>query len=110
MIKAGQIWTTAEAADDTSTVITLTPPSNKRVALHYLLFAYDKTLTTTPGRLTITIGGVEVFSAPVIEAGPGPIPLPDMIGEVNGEAMVITLTTGGTTVQGSLNSMHTLED
>lgn len=109
MIKSGQVWTTAEAADNTSTVITITPPATKRVALHYLLFGYDKALTTTPGRLTITIDGVEVLSAPVTEAGPGPLTLPDMLSDVSGDVMVITLTTGGTLVQGSLTSMHTLE-
>ncbi len=109
MIKSGQIWTTAEAADNTSTAITITPPATKRVALHWLLFGYDKTLTTTPGRLTVTIGGVEVLSIPVTTAGPGPIPLPSMSGDVLGGVMVITLTTGGTAVQGSLTSMHTLE-
>jgi hypothetical protein len=109
MPKAGQVWTTAEAADNTSTVITITPPANKRVALHFLLFGYDKTLTTTPGRLTITIDGVEVLSVPVTQAGPGPLELPEMAGDVTGDVMVITLTTGGTAVQGSLTSMHTLE-
>ena len=108
MIKSGQVWTTAEAADNTSTVITITPPATKRVALHYLLFGYDKALTTTPGRLTITIDGTEVFSVPVTEAGPGPVPLPGMVSDVAGDVMVITLTTGGAAVQGSLTSMHTL--
>lgn len=110
MIRSGQVWTTAEAADNTSTVITITPAANKRVALHWLGFGYDKTLTTTPGRITITIDGVEVFSFPVTEAGPGPIPLPGMVSDVQGDVMVITLTTGGAAVQGSLVSMHTLED
>ena len=108
-INSGQVWTTAEANDNTSKVITITPPSDKREQLHWLLFGYDKTLTTTPGRLTITIGGVEVLSIPVTQSGPGPLKLPNMIGDVNGEAMVITLTTGGAAVQGSLTSMHTLE-
>ena len=90
-------------------MITITAPANKRVALHFLVFGYDKTLTTTPGRLTITIGGVEVFSVPVTQSGPGPLNLPHMVGDVMGEAMVITLTTGGAAVQGSLVSMHTLE-
>lgn len=108
-IQSGQVWTTEEAADNTSTTITITPPANKRVALHWLLFGYDKALTTTPGRLTITINAVEVFSVPVTEAGPGPIPLPPMMGPVLGDVVVITLTTGGTLVQGSLTSMHTLE-
>lgn len=110
MIKSGQIWTTAEAADNTSTVITITPAADKRVALHYLLFGYDKALTTTPGRITVTIDGVEVLSVPATEAGPGPIPLPGMVSDVVGEVVVITLTTGGTLVQGSLTSMHTLEN
>jgi hypothetical protein len=110
MPKSGQVWTTAEAADNTSTVITITPPANKRVALHFLLFGYDKTLTTSPGRLTITIDGVEVLSTPVTQAGPGPLELPHMVGDVTGDVMVITLTTGGAAVQGSLTSMHTLEN
>lgn len=109
-IKSGQVWTTQKAADDTSTVITITPPSNKRVALHWLLFGYDKDLTTTPGELTITIGGVETLSVPITKSGPGPLELPGMVGDVLGEVMVITLPTGGTLVQGSLTSMHTLED
>lgn len=110
MVKSGQVWNTAEEADNTSTVITITPPANKRVALHFLLFGYDKTLTTTPGRLTVTIDSVEVLSVPVTEPGPGPITLPGMVSDVVGGAMVITLSTGGTLIQGSLVSMHTLEN
>ena len=102
-----QIWNTAEAADNTATVITIAPASNRRVALHYLLFGYDATVTA--GRLTVSIGGVTVLSMPVTQTGPGPLPLPGMRSPRLGETVVITLTAAGATTQGSLTSMHTLE-
>ena len=104
----GQIWTTAEAADNTATVITITPGGDQRVFLGMVLFGYDAKPTALIGRVTVTIGGTETLSLPITESGPGPMTLPEMNG-AKGAAVVITIAAAGAAVQGSLTTMHYLE-
>ena len=104
---ANQVWSTAEAAVNMATVITITPPANRQAVLWDIFFGYDA--LPAGGRLTVTVGGVETLSLPVTQSGPGPLPLPGMSPATLGEQIVITLAAAGASVRGSLTVMHTLE-
>lgn len=109
--ESDQNWNTAEAADNVDTAITITPVASQKVSLATIFFGYDATPTATPKpKIIVTVDGVEFFSLPVTQSGPGYLPFPETLNKKFGEGdvVVITLEAGGTSIQGSLVTMHYL--
>jgi hypothetical protein len=100
-----------DAADNTSAVITLAASAGTLHVIDWITVSFDKTLTTI-GSLTVSINAVNVygvfFSADAHSSGPFHFVFGDgknggLYGAKN-QAVVITLTTGGAAVQGTLNA------
>jgi hypothetical protein len=94
-------------ADNTSAVVTYAAGATTKHYLHDVFWAYDSTLTAV-GTLAISDAGTVVFGPlPITQSGPGFLHFdaPIVSSAVNG-TMVVTLTTGGATVQGVLSCRH----
>lgn len=93
-------------ASNTAAVVTLAAPgAGFRYVLHGMQWSYD--VTPTSGSLGITINAVTKFAVDIVTAGPGGLGV-TLVGGIN-EAMVLTLTAGGSGVVGKINVQYTLE-
>jgi len=95
-------------ADNTSAVVTYgAGGAGVKHYLYDIFFGYDSTLTVV-GTIAVTDDGATVFGPlPVTVAGVGQLHFdPPMVSSVANKAMVVTLTTGGATVQGVLSCRH----
>jgi hypothetical protein len=93
-------------ADNTSAVVTYAAATVKHY-LYDIFFGYDSPLTAV-GTLTVTDDGAAVFGPlPITASGVGQLHFdPPLVSSVANKAMVVTLTTGGATVQGVLSCRH----
>lgn len=88
------------AAANTAVVVTLAAVAGYRHYLAEIIWSYDG--EPTGGRLTVSgIEGDDV-DVDITAAGPGPLFLAPLAGEV-GAAVVVTLAAGGASVVGKLN-------
>jgi hypothetical protein len=95
-------------ADNTSAVVTYgAAGAGVKHYLYDIFFGYDSTLTVV-GTVAVTDDGATVFGPlPVTVAGVGQLHFdPPIVSAVANKAMVVTLTTGGATVQGVLSCRH----
>lgn len=94
-------------ADNTSAVVTYAAAAGVKHYLHDVFWSYDSTLTAV-GTLTITDDTVAVFGPlSITQPGPGFLHFdPPIVASVANKAMVVTLTTGGATVQCALSCRH----
>jgi hypothetical protein len=89
----------AEPNAATAAVITLNATSAGR-QFRYIYWSYSA--TPTGGQLSITNGGTEVFKLHITAGGPGFIPFPGTAVGTDGAAVVVTLASGGGSVEGTL--------
>jgi hypothetical protein len=95
-------------ADNTSAVVTYgAGGAGVKHYLYDIFFGYDSTLTAV-GTIIVTDDGATVFGPlPVTVSGVGQLHFdPPIVSAVANKALVITLTTGGATVQGVLSCRH----
>jgi len=94
-------------ADNTSAVVTYSATAGVKHYLHDVFWSYDSTLTAV-GTLAITDDGTTVFGPlSITQPGPGFLHFdPPLVSTLVNKAMVVTLTTGGATVQGVLACRH----
>lgn len=106
------MWLQQKSADgnfpaaNTAATITKAAVSDRRHAVHGILFSYSA--APTGGRLTVTDGGTTVLDIDITAAGAQVIPLDHQAAfEVN-SAVVFTLAAGGIGVTGKLQLLgHT---
>jgi hypothetical protein len=94
-------------ADNTSAVVTYAAATGKKHYLYDIFWSYDTDLTAV-GTLAVTDDGTTVFGPlSITKSGPGFLHFdPPMVSSVANKALVVTLTTGGTLVQGVLSVRH----
>ena len=95
-------------ADNTSAVVTYTAVANKKHYIHDVFWSYDSTLTVVGTLKVEDVSGTVVFG-PLSITSPGPGFLhfdPPIVSTAVNTAMIVTLTTGGATVQGVLSCRH----
>lgn len=105
MYPPAQLDSTSDYATATGgpATITYNAVANYSHCISGIAFSYSTTLTTSPGTLTITDGGQTIFSIDITAPGAGFIEFnPAKKASVN-SAMVITLTTGGTSIVGKVS-------
>jgi hypothetical protein len=91
-------------SSNTAAVLTYAALAERKHVLYQIDYSYDG--APTAGALTVTLGGVTVFSLDVVAAGRDTILFsPEKEGKHN-SAMVITLADGGVGVSGKLNATH----
>lgn len=98
----------AAGADNAANVVTYAAVAAKRHYLHAVYWAYDSDLTAV-GMLTVEdVSGTVVFGPlPITASGPGFLPFdPPIVSSAVNTAMIVTLATGGATVQGVLSCRH----
>jgi multisubunit Na+/H+ antiporter MnhC subunit len=95
-------------ADDTSAVVTYVAVTGKKHYLYEIHYGYDVTPTTLGTIKVEDVSGTVVWGPfPISTAGPKQATFnPPLVSALVNTAMIITLTTGGTLVQGVLNCRH----
>jgi len=98
----------AAAADNTANVVTYAAVAAKKHYLHALYWAYDSDLTVVGTLKVEDVSGTVVFGPlPITASGPGFLSFdPPIVSSAVNTAMLITLSTGGATVQGVLSCRH----
>lgn len=89
----------SEPAAATAATVTLSAASAGR-QFRYIYWSYSA--APTGGQLSITNGGTEVFKLHITAGGPGFIPFPGTDVGSAGSAVVVTLASGGGSVEGTL--------
>jgi hypothetical protein len=94
-------------ADNTAAVVTYSAASGQKHYIHDIFWGYDSDLTAV-GTLQVTDDSAVVFGPlPITASGPGFLHFnPPIVSSTANKAMVVTLSTGGTTVQGVLSCRH----
>ncbi len=94
-------------ADNTSAVVTYAAGATTKHYLYDIFWAYDSTITVV-GTLAVADAGAVVFGPlPIVQPGPGFLHFdPPIVSSAINGTMVVTLTTGGATVQGVLSCRH----
>lgn len=95
--------THSDGADDTDNVITLAATPGKRHSVARVDFSYSD--APTGAILTVSIDGVTAWEQHITGAGVGPLDLGWLSGEP-GEAVVITLSAGGSGITSKLTVTH----
>lgn len=94
------------AAANTAVNKTYAGAAGKRHCLSKIDWSYNG--DPTAGALTVTSGGVTIYSIDITKGGPGPLSFANPIMGEPGEAVVVTLAAGGSGVVGKLNVQHLL--
>lgn len=87
----------------TAAVVTLAADPNETHVIDDIWWSYSA--SPTGGEVHITIGGVEVYSILVTQAGPGHIQMNGFHG-AKGLAVVVTVPSGGGAVVGTVNVQY----
>lgn len=95
-------------ADNVAAVVTYAAVAGKKHYLYGIYWAYDTTLTVVGTLKVEDVAGIVVFGPlPVTAAGPGFMSFdPPIVSSAANTAMIVTLATGGATVQGVLSVRH----
>ena len=95
--------THSDGADDTDNVITLAATAGKAHSVGRVDFSYSD--TPTDATLTVAVNGSTVWQQFVTAGGLGPLDLGWLTGGT-GEAVVVTLSSGGAGVTSKLTVTH----
>lgn len=95
-------------ADNVAAVVTYAAVAGKRHYLYDIYWSYDSDLTVVGTLEVEDVSGTVVFGPmPITQSGPGPLHFdPPIVSSAVNTAMIVTLATGGATVQGVLSCRH----
>lgn len=97
-LRPGEATQLRGSGNNTPVVLTIPGVARTRHFLSKVIFSYDA--DPTGGLLTIDVGAVSVLTLPITVGGPGPIGL--NIKSDPGGAITITLSAGGSGINGHL--------